>query len=233
MEPVKPKLPTIDADYSRDWPAYFAAVANQPPRDTLLRALDAMAATEFAGDAAPESWAVDIACGDGRDTRAMLARYPRWRVLALDASEQGLRLLSDRIPAADRARVVTQACPMEQIPLRHAPLGRERRVALINASFALPFCEPGAFEQLWAWVWATLWPGGCFAGQLFGDRDEWATIDPRRHRSRAEVERLLEGVEVVHLEEAEKDGPDAMGGTKHHHVFHIVARKPRGEMPRH
>ncbi|MBI1189945.1 MAG: methyltransferase domain-containing protein [Tepidisphaera sp.] len=233
MEVPKPTHPTIDGNYSRDWPAYFAAVANQPPRDTLLRALDALAATEFAGDATPESWAIDIACGEGRDTRAMLARFRGWRVLALDASEQGLALLTRGLAATDVARVVTQACPMERVATTHASLGRERRVALINASFALPFCEPGAFEQLWAWVWATLSPGGCFAGQLFGDRDEWATIDPRRHRSRAQVERLLEGVEVVHLEEAEKDGPDAMGGTKHHHVFHIVARKPRGEMPRH
>jgi len=28
------------------------------------------------------------------------------------------------------------------------------------------------------------------------------------------------------FEEDEKDGDDAMGGTKHHHVYHIVAMKP-------
>jgi hypothetical protein len=37
---------------------------------------------------------------------------------------------------------------------------------------------------------------------------------------------LLAPFEIVQLEEVEKDGSDAMGGTKHHHLFHIVARRP-------
>jgi hypothetical protein len=40
------------------------------------------------------------------------------------------------------------------------------------------------------------------------------------------VDRLLAPLTVEFLEEAEKDGTDALGDPKHWHVFHIVAHRP-------
>jgi len=225
--------PTLTADYQRDWPAYFDSVRNQPPRDTLLRAADG-----FVGRPLPDAaafpvdsmfrigpsprlhTALDLACGEGRDTRELLRRGD-WRVLAVDNSPEGLRRLAASCP--DEPRLAVLLCPMERVPetLSHSAATFD----LINASFALPFCPETSFPTLWRWICDSLRAGGRFAGQLFGDRDEWSSVNPRRHHTRDEVLRLLQGFEIEHFNEVEKEGADAMGGTKHHHVFHIVAKR--------
>lgn len=98
-------------------------------------------------------------------------------------------------------------------------------VDYVNASFALPFCEPSAFPAVWSWIVRVLRPGGRFAGQLFGDRDEWQPIRPASHYTRQQAIDMLVDFELEHFEEVEKDGSDAMGGVKHHHLFHIVGRR--------
>jgi hypothetical protein len=99
------------------------------------------------------------------------------------------------------------------------------RVDFVNASFALPFCDPSHFPALWSWITTVLSPGGRFAGQFFGDRDEWCPIRPASHVTRAQLESLLAPFAIEYLDEVEKRGDDAMGGTKYHHVFHVVARR--------
>jgi tellurite methyltransferase len=258
---------TLSADYQRDWPTYFAAVASQPPRDTCLRALANIARDHAAqmadrprgGDALLV--AIDLACGEGRDTRAILrqglpggmpstprtdagAPSPLWRVLAIDAHEQAVQQCMDKADLDALDRVAVSQMRLEEVPEKLADFARPRRspgdahghpqpptgsVHLINASFALPFCTPEAFPALWAWIIGSLAPShtgiaGRFAGQLFGDRDEWAPIRPASHFTRAQVEALLAPLTIEHLEEVEKDGDDATGKRKHHHVYHIVAR---------
>lgn len=212
---MPPPRSTLSPDYQRDWAEYFDAVAAQPPRDTLIRAAEA-----FAREGASDRLAIDIACGEGRDTRELLRRG--WRVIALDYHPEAIRRTLAGLEPAWRERGEARALAMEDIA---AAGGLPPRVDLINASFALPFCRPEAFEGLWAWVVARLPTGGRFAGQFFGDRDEWRSVRPRSHRTRGEVEGLLRAFEVEWFDEVEKDGSDAMGGTKHHHVFHVVGRK--------
>lgn len=212
-----PPRATLTSDYQRDWPAYFDAVKDQPPRATCVMALDA-----FARERAGPGLAIDLACGEGRDTRAMLARG--WQVVAVDSSGEGLMRLRGRMCEQDRARVREVCVRMEDAPSRVAAMG-VARVDFVNASFALPFCEPGAFLALWRWVEGVIRPGGRFAGQLFGDRDEWRNVRPASHYTRAEALELLREFELEHFEEVEKDGSDAMGGVKHHHLYHIVGRR--------
>ncbi|MFG0259836.1 MAG: class I SAM-dependent methyltransferase, partial [Phycisphaerales bacterium JB041] len=72
-------------------------------------------------------------------------------------------------------------------------------------------------------------PGGRVAGQLFGDRDDWAGIPDRSHQTRAEAEALLTGFDIEHFHEEEDDGKDALDNPKHWHRFDVVAVKlPRG-----
>ena len=99
------------------------------------------------------------------------------------------------------------------------------RCDLVTSSFALPFCPPERFPALWRRIVASLRPGGRFAGQLFGERDEWAG-DGLTVQTRAELDRLLEPFAVEHLEELEEDGRTAVGDPKHWHLYHVVARKP-------
>ncbi|MBU6413207.1 MAG: methyltransferase domain-containing protein [Planctomycetes bacterium] len=224
MPDSEPRRATLTSDYQRDWPKYFDAVSSSPPRDTCLRALAALTQQGNAPIASQtrKLHAIDIACGEGRDTRAILAADPRWHVFATDSSHEGLQRLSRSLSAADAARVTLTQATMEELS---ALVPTPHSADLINASFALPFCHPDHFPRLWKWIGETLIPGGVFAGQLFGDRDEWASVRPQSHFSRRQVLGLLDGYEIVFLDEVEKDGDDAMGGLKHHHVFHVVVRK--------
>lgn len=217
--------PTLTGDYQRDWPAYFRAVTDKPPRDTLLRALGHFEREAAAESDGRERTCIDLACGEGRDARELLRRSrPRWRVFATDTSREGLLRLIAATRADAAARLTVLPISMEDVA---AARGLPASVDLVNASFALPFCSPEAFPKLWVWVLGVLRSGGRFAGQFFGERDAWAYVRPASHFSRGRVESLLEGFEVEHLEEVEKEGEDAMGGTKRHHVFHVVARRTR------
>lgn len=216
--PTSPRS-TLTADYQRDWPEYFDAVDGKPPRDTLLRALDSF--DREAGLGRPLT-AIDIACGEGRDSRAILARKLPWTVWSLDYHAEAIARTRAKLPADASAR-----CRVVQIAMEEIATSRDLpgRADLINASFALPFCKPEAFESLWAWIVRTVIPGGRFSGQFFGDRDEWQCVRPKSHRTRAQVESLLSAFEVEHLDEVLKEGDDATGKQKFHHVFHIVARR--------
>ena len=197
---------------SGDWSRYYDAAAAGPSRDTLVLALD-----RFDAEAPAARHAVDLGCGEGRDTAEMLRRG--WHVLAIDAEPEALRRLRSRadIPVEARRRLTTRVARFER--------ARWPRAQLVNASFALPFCPPRFFAALWGRVVASLPAGGRFSGQLFGERDEWAANPELSFHTRAEVEVLLSPFEVERLDEVEEDGTVATGEPKHWHLFHLVARK--------
>lgn len=204
----------MSPDYQRDWEEYYAAVKDKPPRETLKRAIVAFA--EEDATILPRM-AVDIACGSGRDSVELLRHG--WSVVATDSHPTAGRLA--QAAAGSGALRFVQA-EMESLPTHPVmPVAAD----LVNASFALPFCRPDAFPALWAWIFRILRPGGRFAGQLFGERDEWRSVRPGSHFARPHVLELLKPFAIEHLEEVEKEGDDATGKPKYHHVFHIVARK--------
>ncbi|MEY3230500.1 MAG: hypothetical protein RL689_589 [Planctomycetota bacterium] len=206
----------IGADYQRDWPVYFDHVGDSGARETLVAAMDLHGPV----DPRRPPLALDVACGEGRDVRALLRRG--WRVAAFDSSDEGLARLRSKVDPSHAARLTLHRLTREEAAT--SPL-LPPRVDLVNASFALPFCEPGAFAALWSRLCGMLAPGGRFAGQIFGDRDEWASVRPGSHYTREAMLRLFEGFVMERCDEVEKDGSDAMGSTKHHHLFHVVARK--------
>lgn len=201
---------------TRDWPGYFAATAGRPPRDTLLEALDRF---EKGPEADEPRSAVDLGCGEGRDTAELLRRG--WRVHAIDGHPEGIERLLAR-EDLDRPDRLTTEVALFETSLTIPPCD------LLNASFCLPFCAPDKFDGLWAKIVAAVRPGGRFAGQLFGERDTWASIPDRSHHTRAQAESLLGAFEVESFREEERDGETSNGTAKHWHVFHIVARAPEG-----
>jgi tellurite methyltransferase len=192
-----------------DWREYYARMEGRPPRHTLLAALERF------GEAAGQRRAVDLGCGEGRDTVELLRRG--WSVLAIDAEASAIERLLARPDLPIGAALETRVARFEDTVWPE--------VDLVNASFALPLCPPARFPALWTRLLASLAPGGRFAGQLFGERDEWRGEPGITHLSRDEVERLLEGCEVERLEEEETDTATPYGKRKHWHLFHIVARK--------
>jgi tellurite methyltransferase len=199
----------MSGERNSDWDEYYERVAGRPPRQTLLAALERFGAE---GDARS---AVDLGCGDGRDTIELLRRG--WRVLAIDAEAAAIERLLARRDLPPNAALETRCARFEDAAWPSADL--------VNASFALPLCPPERFPELWARIERSLAMGGCFAGQLFGERDEWRGEPGITHHSRADVERLLSGFAVEMLAEEESDATTPYGKPKHWHLFHIVARK--------
>ncbi|MFG0245653.1 MAG: class I SAM-dependent methyltransferase [Phycisphaerales bacterium JB052] len=196
---------------TRDWPGYFEVTQGRPARETLLHALKL-----FSNEPNRQTrFAVDLGCGEGRDTAELLRAG--WRVHAIDGHPDGLTRLMHRDDHDAHERLTMQLAPFERVD--------PPRCDLLNASFSLPFCEPGRFDALWSRIVDAIEPGGRFSGQLFGNRDSWAAIPDRSHHTREQVDAFLAPFSVEMLKEEERDGQDCNGTSKHWHVYHIVARK--------
>ncbi|HKF70312.1 MAG TPA: class I SAM-dependent methyltransferase [Stellaceae bacterium] len=194
----------------KDWADYYAATADRPPRRTLLEAL-----ARFAPSATPR-FAVDLGCGDGRDTIELLRRG--WLVFAIDAEPAAITRLQSHADLPEGAHL---SCLCQRFEDATWPAAD-----LVNASFSLPLCPPDRFAELWRRIVASLKPGGRFAGQLYGDRDGWVARPGMTHMDRVAAERLLQGLRVELFEEEETDAITPRGKPKHWHIFHIVAQRP-------
>src|SRR5437763_6733216 len=107
------------ADKGKHWTDYDAATADRPPRRTLVEAL-----ARFAPPASPR-FAVDLGCGDGRDTIELLRRG--WSVLAIDAESAAIERLQSRADLPHGARLSCLCQPFEDATWPAADL--------VNASF--------------------------------------------------------------------------------------------------
>jgi tellurite methyltransferase len=208
----KSSPPMRAQDYSevQDWPGYFEAVLGKGARETLLTALDSFEREEFT-----TGFAVDVAAGEGRDTLELLGRG--WRVVATDSHPDAFSLLWPRVPETLKPNLTTVDVTFSEMQILTCDL--------VNASFAIPFCEPQHFPGLWNRIVAAIRPGGRFAGQFFGKRDSWASLPDRMHHSRDEVLSLLEGFDIEMIQEEERDDPPDLLKPKHWQIFHVVARK--------
>ncbi len=207
-----PRIKMKDAAAIRDWPSYFQSAAGTPPRDTLTRALS-LFDDDPPADADGRPFAIDLGCGEGRDTQELVARG--WTVLAIDGHADAREHIGARFAdrPSDLAHVDIDIATFGECPLPET--------VFVNASYALPFCPPERFDALWTQIRDAVRPGGRFAGQLFGDRHGWAALPDRTHHTREQVDALLSGWTVEHLHEEFGEGePDW-------HVFHIVARRPQ------
>ena len=194
---------------AEDWRAYYARTGARPPRETLIRALGA-----FDREAGP-GFAVDLGCGGGRDAVELLRRG--WRVLAIDAQASAIQELRAREDLPATGRLDTRVCRFEDAEIPRADL--------INSSFALPLCRPGAFPALWTRITGAISPGGRFAGQLYGERDGWFGDPSITFRTSAGAEALFAGFEIEFFREEEDDALTRSGRPKHWHIFHFTARR--------
>ncbi len=160
----------------------------------------------------PPGVALDLGAGTGRHAVWLLERG--WRVEAVDADPEALAALTERVPVG--SPLTLQAASFEEATFPPC------RLAL--CVFSLFFTRPESFEDVWQRLVTAIEPGGVFAGQFLGPSDEWVGTGLSVH-SRAELEALLTGFEVLHFEEIDRPGQTAEGTPKHWHVFHVVARR--------
>lgn len=202
-------------EFEHRWSSYYKVVAGRPPRETLTKALDLFAAEADAEPLKHRPFAVDLGCGNGRDTAELLRR--NWRVLAIDGQAEAVEQLRQR---QDLNRTYLEARVQKFEDLTLPP-----EVDLVNASFCLPFCPAEHFSELWDVIVNSLKTGGRLSGQLFGDRDSWAGLSNIVTQTRAEVSRLLAPFKIELFEEEEHPGKTALGEEKYWHLYQIVARK--------
>lgn len=195
---------------SESWRDYYARTGTRPPRKTLLFALDRFDAEEEAA-----RFAVDLGCGNGRDTIEILRRG--WPCLAVDKEPNAIQGLLARDDLPPGCRLTTQVAAFEDADLPPADL--------INSSFALPLMPQAAFPAVWERILAALRPGGRIACQLYGERDSWFGDPTISFFTREKVQSMLSSLEVELLEEEEDDSTTPRGTPKHWHIFHIVARR--------
>jgi tellurite methyltransferase len=97
---------------------------------------------------------------------------------------------------------------------------------LINAQYSLPFNELPTFGEVFAKLKESLKPGGVFVGQLFGTNHSWNLPEKNMSFHTAEeVVHLLKGLEIISLEEINKDASTTTGEVIRSHTFHIIAQK--------
>lgn len=192
----------------RDFSAYNRDQRGRPVRPLARRAAEEVLAAEHA--AAP----VAVELGSGAGIEARFLAESGFEVHAIDA-DPSVEAVLDELGTSHGVRaVITELETVEKLPAAE----------LILSCATLPFVRREAFAALWETVRAALRPGGVLAVDLFGERDDWAGTEGT-YLARAEVDSLLEGLEVLDLSEQERDGR-SFAGPKHWHTFRILARRP-------
>lgn len=193
------------------WEQYYQAVQGREPRSLFLAVLAAFEADGFDPSVGQ---VVDLGCGDGTETLALLARG--WRVLAVDREPAAIERVLAAVRDEHRPRLQTQVAAFQDAVLPPADF--------VYAGLSLPFCPPTHFPAVWAGIVTALLPGGRFAGHLFGERDSWRTNLDMTFHTEAELRQRLAGFTIESLTETENDRPTALGEPKHWHVYEVVAR---------
>jgi tellurite methyltransferase len=196
------------------WEEYYKKTGSRPPRETLLFALDKFEA-ERPNNEQPLR-AIDLGCGNGRDTVELLRRG--WQVFAVDAEQSAIDGLRARDEVGDDVLLETATSRFEDIELPESEL--------INSSFALPLVSPQDFPDLWDRMLIALAPGGRISCQLYGDRDSWVGKPGITFFAHSAIDALLYPLNVEYFREEEDDSTTPRGEKKHWHIYHMVVQRP-------
>ena len=175
---------------------------------------------------------LDLGCGTGHAAATLAARWPRARVIALDASSAMLREAARREPR----RIELLRAEAESVPLPDAS------VDLVFSNLMLPWCED--VDAVFAEVARVLRPRGLFTFTSLGPdtllelRAAWAAADDAVHvHPFADMHDLGDGLVRAGLSEAVLDVsrftltyPDVQGLMRD--LKAIGARNAAGARPR-
>jgi len=166
------------------------------------------------GDDGSGRLAIDLGCGAGNETLALLERG--WRVHAVDGEPKAIEILESRVPSEARPRLTTEIASFHEAQLPEADL--------VFASLSLPFAGERQNESV-SRALEALKPGGWFVGVFFGARDSWASQADIAFTDPVELAALFAGLHPIHIDEEEFDGASGVG-PKHWHWFVVSTRKP-------
>jgi SAM-dependent methyltransferase len=211
MPAHEPRAPKGEPPGS-DWTAYYRSTIGREARPLFAKGI---AAVEAAGLAPGQ--AIEVGFGDGRETLALLEAG--WRVLAIDPAPAAAEVLQSQVPTHVAGRLEVRSVPAEDADL--LPFD------FLYAGYSLPFLGADAFDRFWNATRDRLRPGGILVVNFFGPRDSWAGREGMRFIDVDAVRRLVDGLELLALDEEDQDGNSFLG-PKHWHVFDVIARRPPG-----
>lgn len=193
----------MSTELKKDWTEFFQITKNRPPSLLLVRALQFVT---------HRSRAIDIGGGALKDTRYLLERG--FDVAVVDESD----LMEKEAEAivSDKLHYFVSSFADFYFP--------KNEYDIASAMYALPFNPPESFNAVFAKIKQSLVNGGVFCGQCFGVHDEWSSDKKMTFHNKVQVEKLLSDMDVIALDEEEKDDKTALGTPKHWHVFHFIAK---------
>jgi len=200
-----------------NWSQFYDYIKDQGPSIELLQTLILL---DFDPDLIQPLYAVDLGCGEGRDTRELLRRG--WQVLAVDSCAEGIRRLEAHPDSADHEQLETR--------VESAADATWSNATLIYASRVLPFLSNDEFTRLWKKVADSVERGSYFSCTLFGDRHDFASDPSIRCRTAAQVQELFSPFEIIAYDEVEQDTL-SRNTPFHCHMFNVIAKRKLSSAP--
>jgi SAM-dependent methyltransferase len=198
----------LDASKST-WARYAEGTSGRDPMKFLARAIE-----QTAGEEGDGRLAIDLGCGAGNETLALLKRG--WRVHAVDSEPRAIEMLESRVDKTQRARLTTQVGTFDKADLPLADL--------VFASLSLPFAGDSHDLSVRQALNAVK-PGGWFVGVLFGHNDTWSSNTDVSSVDRGDIAALFTGFDPIEIDEEEFDGSSSIG-EKHWHWYVVSAHRP-------
>lgn len=207
---VDPMADPLNLDAGKStWARYAEGTAGRDPMKFLAQAIKLTAGGEGHG-----RLAIDLGCGAGNETLALLEKG--WDVHAIDSEPRAIELLRSRVGDDALSRLTTQVGAFDEVDLPMADL--------VFASLSLPFAGEKHDASVRRAL-AAVKPGGWFVGVFFGHNDMWASTPGVSSIDRDDIATLFAGFDPVDIDEEEFDGPSSIG-EKHWHWYVVSACRP-------
>lgn len=159
--------------------------------------------------------AIDLGCGSGRDTIALLKKG--YNVLSID-KDSVESTITKNIPENEIKRFKFIKGNFEELIFPSTDL--------FVSNFALSFCSFKNFDILWNKIVDSINIDGFIVGNIFGINDEW---NDSKHNmtflNRIQVLEKLSSFQIIKFFEKEFDGITTLGKQKHWHIFYFIAKK--------
>ncbi len=196
---------------------YYQASFGKPANAVTLKAIEL-----FGKDEKSKVQALDLGCGEGRDTIALLKRG--WQVVAVDKKSQAFHWLNRHEAVQDHAdSLICVEMSFEDLIISNLPVDS---FDLIIANWSLPFCSKKHFSSVWQKLISHTKIGGRFAGNFFGKNHSWNLERPWLvFLDKTEVLNLFDSFAIEEFEEIEYDELSACGEEVHWHTYSVIAKR--------
>lgn len=158
--------------------------------------------------------AIDLGCGSGRDSIFLVKNG--WNVIAID-KEDTLKYIKKYINKKEESKIKFINKSFTEVELVESDL--------IISFFALSFCKPEDFQNLWMKIKNSLRPNGFFIGNFFGIEDGWKDNNNMTFFYKSDINKMFEKFEIKKINEIKTKKVTALGKLKKWHIIEIVAKK--------